>query len=163
MESLADGLSRLLEPLAAGFRSLGIPEPITRWGHPVMMAIVVLAMGSTVAWAGWQGRLAEDPQVRQKNFLTHRQVAPLMTLFLFLGYSGGVLSLVMQQHAILASPHFWTGTLVLVLLAVNGTLAATNFGGGAASLRTVHAALGTGLMGLLLIHGVLGLQLGFSL
>ena len=27
-------LSELLEPIASQFRSLGIPEPITHWGHP---------------------------------------------------------------------------------------------------------------------------------
>ena len=33
-------LSELLEPLAAWFRSLGIPEPIVNWGHPVMVIVV---------------------------------------------------------------------------------------------------------------------------
>ncbi len=30
-------LVELLEPIANVFRGLGIPEPITHWGHPVMM------------------------------------------------------------------------------------------------------------------------------
>ena len=29
--------------------SLGIPEPIVHWGHPLMMGIVVFVMGSAVA------------------------------------------------------------------------------------------------------------------
>ncbi len=38
-------LSELLEPLAAWFRCLGIPERIVQWGHPLMMAIVVFDLG----------------------------------------------------------------------------------------------------------------------
>lgn len=45
-------LTEVLEPIAAEFRSLGIPEPIVHWGHPVMMAIVVFVMGSFVGLAG---------------------------------------------------------------------------------------------------------------
>ena len=44
-------LSELLEPIAAWFRSLGIPEPIVDWGHPVMMAIVVFVITQV---AGYQ-------------------------------------------------------------------------------------------------------------
>ena len=59
-------LSELLEPIASQFRSLGIPEPITHWGHPVMMAIVVAAMGSFVGYTGWQGCLATDKESHSK-------------------------------------------------------------------------------------------------
>ncbi len=48
-------LTEVLEPIAAQFRSLGIPEPIVHWGHPLMMAIVVFVMGSFVGFAGWRG------------------------------------------------------------------------------------------------------------
>jgi hypothetical protein len=162
MDSLGNALSERLEPIAAIFRGMNVPEPITQWGHPLFMAIVALAMGGYVAYAGWQSRLATDPARAASARLEHRKVAPLMALFLYLGYTGGILSLVMQRHEILTSPHFWTGSLVLLLLAANGGLAAIGFGG-QASLRTVHAWVGSALMGLLVIHGILGLKLGLSL
>lgn len=49
--------SQFLEPIASEFRSLGIPEPIVHWGHPLMMAIVVFVMGSFIGLTGWRGRL----------------------------------------------------------------------------------------------------------
>jgi hypothetical protein len=163
MQSIADLLTQKLEPIAVWFRSLGIPEPIVHWGHPVMMGIVVLVMGSYVAYAGWQGRLATDKEVATKNRADHRKLAPWMSLFIGLGYTGGVLSLVMQQKPILESPHFWTGTVVLGLLAVNGGLSLSGFGGNQASLRMLHAYVGTVVIALLLVHGILGLKLGLSL
>lgn len=163
MNAFADALTEQLEPTAALFRGMNIPEPITHWGHPLMMAIVALLMGSFVAYAGWNGRLASDPAISIKSRAEHRKLAPLMALFIFLGYTGGILSLVMQNHAILESPHFYTGTLVLGLLGVNGLISATKFGGNKPILRTVHAYVGSGLMGLLLIHGILGLKLGLSI
>ena len=35
-------LREILQPIADWFGSLGTPEPIVHWGHPLMMAIVVL-------------------------------------------------------------------------------------------------------------------------
>ncbi len=88
-------LRELLEPIAAGFRSLGVPEPIVHWGPPLMMGIVVLVLGSYVGLAGWRGRLAADKEAALKSRADHRKLAPLMFLFIALGYTGGVLSLVM--------------------------------------------------------------------
>ena len=45
-------LSEAVVPRAAAFRSLGTREPNVHWGHPVMMGIVVLVMGSYTAYAG---------------------------------------------------------------------------------------------------------------
>jgi fucose 4-O-acetylase-like acetyltransferase len=156
-------LSELLEPIAAWFRSLGIPEPITHWGHPAMMGIVIFVMGSYVAYAGWRGRLAVDKDVAVKNRADHRKLAPLMFLFLALGYTGGVLSLVMQQKPILESPHFWTGTAAIGLLAINSTLSLSGFWNDKSSLRMLHAYLGTVVFGLLIVHTILGVKLGLSL
>ena len=99
-----------LEPIANWFSSLGTPEPIIHWGHPVMMGIVVFVMGSAVAWAGWRGRTLATTNVELavKNKADHRKIAPLMYAFLVAGYTGGVLSLVMQGQPILESPHFLT-------------------------------------------------------
>lgn len=156
-------LTQLLEPIAAWFRSFGVPESIVHWGHPAMMGIVVFVMGSYTAYAGWRGRIAKDKEVALTSRSEHRKLAPWMFLFLVLGYTGGVLSLVMQKQPILESPHFLTGTIVLVFLAINGIIALTKFGGNNQSLQTVHAYLGTVVMGLLIVHAALGLKLGLSL
>jgi hypothetical protein len=163
MESLRTSLTQLLEPIAAWFRSLNIPEPITHWGHPVMMGIVVLVLGSYVAYAGWQGRLAADKEVAIAKRADHRKLAPLMTGFLALGYTGGILSLVMQQKPILESPHFWTGTIVLGLLFLNSGLSKAGFWGDKPSFRMAHAYIGTLAFLLLLVHGAFGLKLGLSI
>jgi fucose 4-O-acetylase-like acetyltransferase len=86
-----------------------------------------------------------------------------MFLFIAMGYTGGVLSLVMQQHSILESPHFWTGTVVLGLLGLNGLISLSGFGGNQTSLRTVHAYLGSAALILLFVHAVLGINLGLSI
>ena len=154
--------SELLEPIAAWFRSLGIPEAIVHWGHPLMMAIVVFVMGSFIGIAGWRGRTAGDKDIAQKSLSQHRTFAPWMFLFMTLGYIGGVLSLVMQHQPILESTHFWTGSTVLLLLFVNGIIALSG-GNNKATLRTVHAYLGSTALCLLFLHAVLGLKLGLAI
>jgi fucose 4-O-acetylase-like acetyltransferase len=156
-------LSQALEPIAAWFRSMGVPAPIVHWGHPLMMAIVVFVMGSFVGWAGWRGRVAEDKDTAIKSRSDHRKLAPWMFLFIALGYTGGVLSLVMQHQPIMESPHFWTGSIVLGLLAVNGLISLTGFSGDRGTLRTVHAYLGSTALCLLFVHAVLGLKLGLAI
>lgn len=99
-------VTETLEPIAAFFRSLGIPEPVTHWGHPAMMGIVVFVMGSYTAYAGWQGRGATDAEVGAQKKAEHQKLAPLLFLFIATGYTGGVLSLVMQEQPIMESPHF---------------------------------------------------------
>jgi Protein of unknown function (DUF4079) len=158
------GLSDTLEPLAAWFRGFGMPEAIVHWGHPAMMGIVVLAMGSFVGVTGWKGRTLteKDPEASAKNRMDHAKVAPLMFMFLAMGYTGGVLSLVMQKEPILESPHFWTGSSILLLLAINAVLAATKFGGQGA-LRSAHAYIGSAVLVLFVVHAILGLNLGLSI
>ena len=156
-------ITELLEPIAHQFRNIGIPEPITHWGHPVMMGIVIFVMGSFVGYSGWKGRLSQDEKVTATNHSAHRKLAPWMFLFLALGYTGGLLSLVMQRQPILESPHFWTGTVLLGLLGLNGLISLSGFAGGKAPLRTTHAYIGSIALGLMLVHVVLGLKLGFSI
>ena len=156
-------LNELLEPIANQFRRMGIPEPIVHWGHPLMMAIVVFVMGSFVGLAGWRGRMVDDKAKASKSLADHRTLAPWMFLFMAAGYTGGVLSLVMQHQPILESPHFWTGSIVLLLLLVNSTISLSGFGGNKAVLRTVHAYVGSTALCLLLLHAVLGLKLGLSI
>ncbi len=162
LSNLQVSLTTYLEPIAAYFRSLNLPEFVTHWGHPLMMGIVVVVMGSYVGLSGWRGRLVSNPDEAQKSRLDHKKLAPLMFLFIVMGYSGGLLSLVMAQHPILESPHFWTGSAAIGLLGVNGFISLTKFGGGQGFLRTTHAYLGSIALGLLFVHGVLGLKLGLS-
>jgi hypothetical protein len=155
-------LNEILEPIASQFRSLGMPEPIVHWGHPLMMGIVIVAMGTTAGVTGWKGRVATDTAVADDNFSNHRKIAPLMSLFLALGYTGGLLSLVIQKQNVLESPHFWTGSVILILLALQGSLSLSGFWGNQ-SLRTVHAYLGSTTLAVLLVHAAFGLKLGLSI
>ncbi len=162
MNNFSSQLSEILEPIAAGFRSLGTPEPIVHWGHPLMMGIVVFVMGSFVAYAGWKARLAGEGEVALKNRADHRKLAPLLFFFIAAGYTGGVLSLVMQKEPILESPHFWTGSVVILLLTINSLLS-LGFSSNKPLLRTLHAYLGSAAVALLFFHAVLGLKLGLSI
>ena len=154
-----------IEPIANWFSNLGTPEPIVHWGHPLMMAIVAFVMGSAAAWAGWRGRTlaTTNTEVAIKNKADHRKIAPLMYAFLVAGYTGGVLSLVMQGQPIFESPHFVTGTVVILLLTINALIAATGFIGNKATARTVHAYVGSAAMLILVAHAAFGLKLGLSI
>jgi Protein of unknown function (DUF4079) len=159
------GLRDALEPIAAWFSSLGAPEPIVHWGHPAMMGIVLFVMGSFAGITGWQGRTlaAKDPEAAAAKRAEHRKVAPLMFVFIALGYTGGVLSLVMQDKPIFESSHFWTGSTIIVLLSINTLLAVTKFGGGQGALRAAHAYIGSAALALFVVHAFLGLNLGLSI
>lgn len=159
MNNLRDSL----EPIANWFGGLGVPEPIVHWGHPLMMGIVIFVMGTFVAISGWRSRVLADEKVAQENRTAHRKLAPWLFLFIALGYTGGLLSLVMQKQPILESPHFITGSTVVVLLALNGLISLTGFFGNKAALRSVHAYLGSITVALMFIHAFLGLQLGLSI
>jgi hypothetical protein len=157
-------LSEVLEPIAAWFRNLGTPEAIVHWGHPVMMGIVVFVMGSYVGWTGWRSRTLTDADEVMKNRGEHRKIAPLMFLFLAMGYTGGILSLVMQHQPILESPHFLTGSAALVLLTINTLLSAVSFGGENKGIfRSIHAYVGSAVLILFIVHAVFGLKLGLSI
>ena len=158
---MGESLSQLLEPVAAWFGEMNLPEPIVHWGHPLMMGIVVFVMGSVVGLTGWRGRALKGAEAA-KSWADHKKIAPLMYLFIVMGYTGGVLSLVMQQQPILESPHFWTGTAAILLLTVNALLAAS-FGKNKPELRTAHAYLGSTALCLLFLHALFGLKLGLSI
>lgn len=169
----SDRLTAALQPVAQVFAGLDLPQPIVQWGHPLMMGIVVVVMGSFVGLTGWRGRAlrlaaeaagdSEGSQSAQKHLFDHRKLAPWMATFLALGYTGGILSLVMQGEPLLSSPHFWTGSLVLLLLGVNGALSITGFGGNRAALRTTHAYVGSLILCVLVAHAAFGIKLGLSL
>ncbi|MGP1384014.1 MAG: DUF4079 domain-containing protein [Thainema sp.] len=150
-----------LEPIANWFAQFNLPEPIVHWGHPLMMGIVVVVMGSFVGLTGWKIRTASDVEVVTESRTGHRKLAPWMFTFIALGYTGGVLSLVMQGQPIFESYHFWTGTIVVGLLALNGALSLSFRGN--KSLRTVHAYVGSFALYALLVHAALGIRLGLSI
>ncbi|NEQ42816.1 MAG: DUF4079 domain-containing protein [Leptolyngbya sp. SIOISBB] len=160
---MGEQLTALLKPVADWFAQFGMPEPIVHWGHPIMMGIVVLVMGSTATYMGWKIRTGSPGEDSATTRKLHKKLALWMTTFIGLGYTGGVLSLVMQNHPVLESPHFWTGTLAIGLLGVNGAISMSKFGGGKASLRTTHAYIGSVAMVFLLVHAFLGVKLGLSI
>ncbi|MGD1912619.1 MAG: DUF4079 domain-containing protein [Rivularia sp. (in: cyanobacteria)] len=156
-------LTGTLEPIAAWLRSFGLPEAIIHWGHPAMMGIVIFVMGTFVGITGWQSRLTEDKQVAVESASGHRKLAPWMFLFMMLGSFGGVLSLVMQHQPILESSHFWTSSIILILLAINATISLTKFGGNQPGRRALHAYLGTTALCVMIVHTILGFRLGISI
>ena len=158
-------LRAILQPVADWFNTLNTPEPIVHWGHPFFMSIVVFVMGTFVAMTGWQSRqlVVSDTEAAIDKKADHRKIAPLMYIFLASGYTGGLLSLVMQGQPILESPHFWTGTTAITLLTINAVLAGTGFIGNKETLRSVHAYVGSAAIAVLVIHAVLGLKLGLSI
>ena len=162
---MGENLTQLLEPIASQFRALNLPELLTHWGHPFFMSIVMFVMGGYGAYAGWKGRIltASDPQAAIENKSKHRQVMPAMFAFMAIGATGGVLSLVIQRHAVMASPHFLTATIVLTFLAINSVISFTGFGGNKPELRKVHAYFGSTIMVLMVVHALMGLKLGLSI
>ncbi|MEM6437590.1 MAG: DUF4079 domain-containing protein [Cyanobacteria bacterium P01_D01_bin.115] len=160
---MAAQLTAWLKPIADWFAGFNLPAPIVHWGHPLMMGIVIFVLGFYVAWAGWRGRTAEAAEVSNKALGDHKKLAPMMFLFIALGYTGGILSLVMQNQPILESPHFWTGSSAIGILGLNGAISATKFGGGQPALRAAHAYIGSIAMAVLIVHAALGVKLGLSI
>ena len=162
---MGESLAQLLEPLAAQFRSLNLPEPITHWGHPFFMSIVMFVMGGYGAYAGWKGRLlmAEDLDAALKNKADHKKIMPVMFALMAVGASGGLLSLVIQKHTVMSSSHFLTAIAVLSLLVLNGLISGTGFAGNKPGLRKVHAYFGSGILVMMLVHAATGLKLGLSI
>ena len=159
-------LRAILQPVADFFSGFGTPEPIVHWGHPFFMSIVVFIMGTYVGITGWRSRqlvVVDDTEAAAVKKADHRKVAPLMYIFLASGYTGGLLSLVMQDQPLLESPHFWTGTVAISLLTINAVISATGFIGNKATLRTVHAYVGSLALVVLIFHAFLGLNLGLSI
>jgi magnesium-transporting ATPase (P-type) len=161
---VGESLAQLLEPIASQFRALNLPEALTHWGHPFFMGIVMFVMGGYGVYAGWTGRLliATDVDLAKQNKEQHQKIMPVMFAFMAIGATGGVLSLVIQKHTVMASPHFWTAIVVLTFLAINGVISGTGFGGNKPELRKFHAYFGSTIFGAMIIHALLGLKLGLS-
>jgi hypothetical protein len=161
---MGENIAQLLEPIASQFRALNLPEPLTHWGHPFFMSIVMFVMGGYGVYAGWKGRLtiATDVDLAKQSKADHQKIMPVMFAFMAIGATGGILSLVIQKHTVMASPHFWTAIVVLTFLAINGVISGTGFGGNNPGLRKFHAYFGSTIFGAMIIHALLGLKLGLS-
>ena len=162
---MGESLAQLLEPIASQFRNLNLPEPLTHWGHPFFMSIVMFAMGGYGAYAGWKGRLlmATDVEAAIKNKDDHKKIMPAMFAFMAIGASGGLLSLVIQKHSVMESSHFLTAVSVLGLLLLNGLISGTGFGGNNPGLRKFHAYFGSFILIAMIVHAITGLKLGLSI
>eukprot|EP00890_Picochlorum_soloecismus_P000729 jgi/Picsp_1/1657/NSC_05131-R1_protein len=151
-----------LEPQAAYFKTLDLPEWLVHWGHPGNMAVVLFAMGGYGAlYLGWQIRTGKSKEIRDKARDMHPKLAGGMAIFFALGALGGMMSLLMQEKDIFSSPHFVSGITGLVALALQAMLPL--FFEDDPNARSIHAYLGTGIMALFFVHAALGLQLGLSI
>jgi Protein of unknown function (DUF4079) len=161
---MGEGLAQAIEPLAEIFRGLNLPSVVTHWGHPFFMSIVMFGMGGYGAYAGWQGRLLRetDKEAAAKQRADHSKILPAMAGFMAIGATGGILSLVIQKHAILESPHFVTGMVVLLMLFLNGALSFSGFGGENPGLRKAHAYFGSLILVVMVVHAIAGFKLGLS-
>jgi Protein of unknown function (DUF4079) len=161
---VGESLTQVLEPIASQFRSLNLPAALTHWGHPFFMSIVMFVMGGYGIYSGWKGRLstATDVDTAVKSKGEHKKIMPVMFAFMAIGATGGVLSLVIQKHAVMESSHFLTAIAVLSLLFINGLISGTGFGGNNPGLRKAHAYLGSGTLVVMIVHALMGLKLGLS-
>lgn len=151
-----------LQGQADYFSTLGLPDWLVHWGHPGNMAVVLLAMGGYGAvYLGWQIRLSDNVKVKQQAMDMHPKLAGGMAIFFALGSMGGMMSLLMQGQEPFSSSHFVTGMLGLAALAFQAMLPL--FFDDDPQARNMHAFLGTGIMGLFVVHAFLGLQLGLSI
>lgn len=146
-----------LQKIADVFK--GTPEPLVQYGHPAMMALLILGMGVPGAYIGWQGRLNEDKRAGVGQKKLHENIMLGFFLLAFLGGTGGTLSTVMQGYDIWESPHAKSALLVLLLLAANSVIAYTGFTIGTDGTpkgrlqgRKFHAYFGIGTMLAFLVH-----------
>ena len=159
----------VIQRVADYFNTLGIPKSVVEYGHPVMMGVMVLAMGFGGGLTGWAGRLNSDKRRGAQQKSLHANIMGAFTLLALLGGSGGLLSVAMQGFPVGQSTHAITAVVVLALLMVNGTIAGTGFGAGGKrgkeatdairQGRQVHAYLGAAILAALAVHAAFGMQI----
>eukprot|EP00871_Galdieria_phlegrea_P001083 jgi/Galph1/1976/GphlegSOOS_G655.1 len=150
----------VIQKIADYFKTLGIPPSIEKYGHPVMMAIMILFLGGSAAYYGWTGRLNQNKKKGAQQKAFHSNLATVFWLLAFAGASGGTLSVAMQGYPIWKSAHAITALTVLGGLTANAWIAFTGFGDTVQkrqSGRKLHAYLGTGVMVFLVVHILTGL------
>lgn len=156
-----------LQKIAQVFK--GVPEPLSVYGHPVMMATMIFGMGVPGAYIGWQGRLNEDKRAGVGQKKLHENIMLAFFLLAILGGSGGTLATVMQGYDIWESAHAKSSLIVLLLLAANSVIAYTGFTIGTDGTpkgrlqgRKFHAYFGIATMLVFLIHAGLGVSILLS-
>ncbi|ERN12856.1 hypothetical protein AMTRI_Chr07g78700 [Amborella trichopoda] len=147
-------------PFAETVKTWDVPNGLLHWGHPGNMAVVCLAMGGYGSYLGFRIKYSDDLEEKAKAKDLHPKLLGGMFFFVVVGATGGITSLLTSDKPIFESPHAVTGLLGLTLLTVQ-TILATSFEGNP-GLRSVHGVLGTGIMGLFLVHAIFGLQLALS-
>ncbi|KAL4191294.1 hypothetical protein AMTRI_Chr07g29110 [Amborella trichopoda] len=133
---------------------------LTTTGLLNLQAVVLLAMGGYGSYLGFRIKYSDDLEEKAKAKDLHPKLLGGMFFFFVVGATGGITSLLTSDKPIFESPHALTGLLGLALLTVQ-TILATLFEGNP-GLRSVHGVLGTGIMGLFLVHAIFGLQLALS-
>ncbi|KAL3358287.1 hypothetical protein AABB24_015431 [Solanum stoloniferum] len=156
----AGTIRSLFGPFVELVKSWNLPDWLVHWGHPGNMAVVLFAMGGYGTYLGFRIRFSNDVEEKAKAKDLHPKLLGGMFFFFALGATGGITSLLTSDKPILESPHAVTGFIGLTLLTIQ-TILPTLFEGNS-GLRNVHGILGSGIMTLLLVHAVLGLQLGLS-
>lgn len=155
-----------LQKIADAFNSLGLPEPVTTYGHPALMAFMVLGMGLPGAVFGWKGRLNEDKKAGVKQKQLHENIMLAFFLLAFLGGTGGTLAVAMQGYDVWQSPHAISALVVLILLGANSVLAYSGFTIGTDGTpkgrlagRKFHAYFGAVTMAAFFVHAALGVNI----
>lgn len=136
------------------------------YGHPALMAFMILGMGVPGAVFGWQGRLNEDKKkgVQQKQL--HENVMIAFFLLAAFGGFGGTLSTAMQGYDVWQSPHAISALVVLLLLGANSVVAYSGFTigndgspKGRLEGRKLHSYFGLAVLAAIAVHIFFGVQI----
>lgn len=164
LEPAVSAYVNIWTPLFKSAKESGLaPEFLLRWGHPVAMGTVLLAMGGYGTYLGWSTRLGGGEAVLPLNLgMSNKTLHPILMgaalFFFFLGGQGGLVLLATAGQPILQSAHSSTAVIGLGLMGLQAALG-LNMGGSEVG-RTVHAVLGSATMLVLLVHLSFGLSLG---
>lgn len=155
-----------IQKLADAVGTLNIPEPVTTYGHPAMMGLMVLGMGLPGTLIGWNGRLNENKKngVQQKKL--HENIMLAFYLLTFFGGFGGTLATAMGGYDIWQTPHAISALVVLLLLGGNSALAYSGFTVGNDGTpkgrlqgRKLHSYFGVAIMAAFSVHALLGVSI----
>jgi hypothetical protein len=126
-----------------------------------------LCMMALFCFQGWMGYLirqarADGATVPTDAVRRHRKAGPVFALWGVMGFSAGVIVIVLDKGRIFEYPlHFLAGSLIAVVIlslyAVSRRITATD-----SSYRKIHFGLGISLLALYVVQVLLGLGILFS-